>query len=122
MKDLETTWSHIVARKLSKVREERWMTVQELADKIWVSNVFVSTVLSRSKKWNEDFFAKAGIHLWLPKTQIDNILHESLLEAIEEEYWVGIAFALKSHFKLSDKWVRDAMKFLNDLSKNDSNE
>lgn len=119
MKDLETTWSHIVARKLAKVREERGMTVQELADKIWVSNVFVSTVLARSKKWNEEFFMKAWTGLWLPKQKIETMLHESLLEAIEDEYWIWMAFALKTRFKLSDKWVRDAMKFLNDLAKND---
>ena len=119
MKDLETTWSHIIGRKLSKIRENNGMSLSELGSRSGLSTAYVGAILWRTKKWNESNFSSIGIALGLSEQAIRIMLHESLLEAIEQEYGVDIAFALKSHFKLTDRWVRDAMKFLNDLSKND---
>lgn len=93
------------------------MTTTELAERIWVSQAHVSTVLSRSKKWNEDIFTKIGLSLWLPEKQIKDMLITSMFEAIEQEYWAGFSFALKSQFGLSESAIRDVMKFIKDIQK-----
>lgn len=117
MKDLDTTWSHIVWRKLSQLRENRWLTLQELSERIWVSYVYIWSVLGRQKKWNEENFTKIGIALWMPEKQIKDMLITSMFEAIEQEYWAGFSFALKSQFWLSESAIRDVMKFIKDIQK-----
>lgn len=102
---------------MSQIRESRWMTTTELAERVGVSQAHVSTVLSRSKKWNEDIFTKIWLNLWLPEKQVKDLLISSMFEAIEQEYWAGFAFSLKSQFGLSEWAIRDVMKFIRDIQK-----
>lgn len=117
MKDLDTTFSHIVSRKIAQIREQNWMPVSELAERVWQKQPTISSILNRQRKWNEDLFTKMGIALGLPDKKIQELLHTSLFEAIEEEYWVWISFALKSQFGLSESAIRDVMKFIRDIQK-----
>lgn len=117
MKDLDTTWSHIVSRKMAQIRENRWMTTQEIADRTWLAQSNVSATLARWRKWNEENFTKIGIALWMPEKQIKDMLITSMFEAIEQEYWAGFSFALKSQFGLSESAIRDVMKFIRDIQK-----
>lgn len=117
MKDLETTWSHIVWRKLSVIREDRGMSLSEIGDKTWKSTAFIGAILARTKKWSEDAFMQVWLALGIPKREIDDILLWSIYEAMEEEYWAWFTFALKNKFRLSDKGVKDVLKFISDVQK-----
>lgn len=120
MKDLETTWSHLTARKLAAIRDQNNMTNAEIAKRIGVTPAYIGAVLGRQKKWTEENFLKIGMFLGIPEKTIRDMMHASLLEAMEQEYGIDIAFALKTKFKLTDKGVRDVMQFLNDLTKEDN--
>lgn len=117
MKDLETTWSHILWKKFAKIREERGMSQIELSEKIGVAQTFVSSVLWRQKKWSEDFFTKCGKALWLPDRQVQDMLRSAMFEAMDQEYGAGIQFALKTKYNLSEKWMHDVMKCIDDIKK-----
>ena len=117
MKDLDATWSHLVSRKLSDLRDDRWITVTELAKRIEIPHSNISATLNRNRKWNEELFTKIWIALWLPEKQIKDMLITSMFEAIEQEYWAGFSFALKSQFWLSESAIRDVMKFIKDIQK-----
>ena len=47
MKDLDTTWSHILARKLTLIRENNGMSVSELADRVEQKQPTISSILNR---------------------------------------------------------------------------
>lgn len=117
MKDLDTTWSHILARKLTLIRENNGMSVSELADRVEQKQPTISSILNRQRKWNEELFTKIWIALWMPEKQIKDLLISSMFEAIEQEYWAGFSFALKSQFGLSEWAIRDVMKFIRDIQK-----
>ena len=117
MKDLDVTWSHILSRKMANIASDRWMSNTELGEKIWKSQSFVSMLFGRKTKWNEENFTKIWIALWLPEKQIKDMLISSMFEAIEQEYWAGFSFALKSQFWLSESAIRDVMKFIKDIQK-----
>lgn len=117
MKDLDTTWSHIVARKLSNIRENNGMWVSELAEKIGQKQPIVSSILNRQRKGNEDIFTKIWMALWMPERKIKDLLISTMFEAIEQEYWAWFSFALKSQFWLSESAIRDVMKFIKDIQK-----
>ena len=93
------------------------MTLQELAERVGVSYVYIGSVLWRQKKWNEENFTKIWIALWMPEKQVKDLLASSMFEAIEQEYWAGFSFALKSQFGLSEWAIRDVMKFIRDIQK-----
>ena len=97
------------------------MTVKELWNKVGHSDAYISTVLARSKKWNEEVFTKIWLELGLPIKKVNDLLHSSLFEAIEQEYWVWFAFALKSQFWLSEGAIKDVMKFITDVQKKEAN-
>lgn len=121
MKDIETTWSHIVGRKLWKIRADRNMTQADLADRVWVSQVAISRLLNRKDKGNDDIFTKMGVALWLPVKEIKEILNGSLYEAIEMDYpeaWLG--FALKNRFWVSEQWLRDILMFIWEVQKKEA--
>ena len=120
MKDLETTWSHLMARKLATIRDQNGMTNAEIAKRMGVTPAYIGSVLGRQKKWTEENFLKIWMFLGIPEKSIRDMMHVSLLEAMEQEYGIDIAFALKTKFKLTDKGVRDVMRFLNDLTKEDN--
>lgn len=50
MKDLETTWSHLTARKLAAIRDQNNMTNAEIAKRIGVTPAYIGAVLGRQKK------------------------------------------------------------------------
>ena len=117
MKDIDATWSGIVSRKLSKIREDRWFTMTEIAEKTWIAQPNISAILSRSRKSNEENFTKIWNALGLPDKQVQEILLSSMYEAMEQEYGTSFAFALKSKFKLSERGVKDVLKFIQDVQK-----
>ena len=117
MKDLDTTWSHIVSRKMANIASNRGMETKEIGERIWKSASFVSMLFGRKTKWNEENLTKIWIALWLPERQIKDMLVASMFEAIEQEYWAGFSFALKSQFWLSESAIRDVMKFIRDIQK-----
>lgn len=102
---------------MAQIRENRWMTTQEIADRTWLAQSNVSATLARWRKWNEENFTKIGIALWMPEKQVKDLLISSMFEAIEQEYWAWFAFALKSQFWLSEWAIRDVMKFIRDIQK-----
>lgn len=114
---METTWSHILGRKFSKIREERGMTLDELWKKVWTRNVYVGNVLRRTQKWNEEIFYSIWEALWVPLQQVSDMIVWAMFEAIEQEYWTWFTFALKSQFWLSDWAVKDVLKFIADIQK-----
>lgn len=93
------------------------MSLTEISEKTWKSVAFIGAILWRTKKWNEDAFSQVWIALWIPKKDIDTMMVGSIYEAMEEEYWAWFAFALKSKFWLSDKGVKDVLKFISDVQK-----
>ena len=50
MKDLETTWSHLMARKLATIRDQNGMTNAEIAKRMGVTPAYIGSVLGRQKK------------------------------------------------------------------------
>lgn len=86
MKDLETTWSHIIARKMANIRDQNNMTNAEIAKRIGVTPAYIGSVLGRQKKGTEENFLKIGMFLGIPEKTIRDMMHSSLLEAMEQEY------------------------------------
>ncbi len=53
----------------------------------------------------------------MPRKEIENLIRSAMFDAMEEEYGAWFTFALKSKFKLSEKWVKDVLKFISDVQK-----
>ncbi len=122
MKEVELTWSHILGKKLWRIRQEIWMTQEELWKKSWYSQRTISSVLWRKEKGTEDFFWKVGGVLWIKKNELWDMITEAMYEAIEQEHpeaWLW--FALKTQYNISPKGVRDIMKFISHVQRSEGN-
>lgn len=86
MKDLEKTWSDIVAKKLETIASDRNFEQKDIAAGIKKTPAYVSMLFGRNTKGNHDTFRAIGKTIGIPDTLMENLLHESLLTAIEQEY------------------------------------
>lgn len=74
--------SAFIWKLLKDIIEDRWLTLTEIAEKIWTFHSAVSVVLNGKKSWADKFFIKLSKAIWLNDKEIADIFKK----ADQEEY------------------------------------
>lgn len=74
--------SAFIWKLLKDIIEDKWLTLTEIAEKIWTFHSAVSVVLNGKKSWADKFFIKLAKAIWLNEKEIALIFKK----ADQEEY------------------------------------
>lgn len=74
--------SAFIWKLLKEIIEDKWLTLTEIAEKIWTFHSAVSVVLNGKKSWADKFFIKLAKAIWLNEKEIAEIFKK----ADQEEY------------------------------------
>lgn len=79
--------SAYIWKTLKDIIEEKKITLNEVADKLWTYYTALSPVLNWKKSWADKLFIKIAKAIWLSDSEIEKIFFEADWEELIYKYW-----------------------------------
>jgi len=80
-------FSSYIGKELKKYREQKQITLTELADNIWVSHSYITNLLNGRNNWTTEVFRKIAYALGVSENDFKKIIVEA--RKAEYEYTTG---------------------------------
>lgn len=79
--------SHFLSKTYRNILNEKNITIQEVADKLWNSHAYISQNLSWKKVPSDQFYNKIWKAIWLTDKKILEIFKKADKEEFKYKYW-----------------------------------
>ncbi len=119
--------SAFIWKLLKEIIEDKWLTLTEIAEKIWTFHSAVSVVLNGKKSWADKFFIKLAKAIWLNEKEIAEIFKKADQEEYVYKHWENINLlddidfdvALRKEFwkEIDNETISKIKEFINFVTK-----
>lgn len=118
-------YSAYIWKRLTEIKEKKWLTFQELADRLWVKNPYLVRVFNGTNTSTTEKWAEIAKEMWVEKEEFDKIASEAKRSEYTNSVWEtpykieDFDVALSREFWVSDeKAIRDIKKYIKFIKEN----